>query len=218
LLYRIDFERYLTHAIDHFTKDELSHFEYAIISAGVNNRGLLDNVVKISALFPTTDIMTNFADYGNKEILKKMYFNFLDDVESRKIIYKVFINTFLHHQDILIICREKENAVIDVLVEYLKKNYSLECIDLNELFSTGKAGSIYIDRDKIHNKTVDIRREATKDRFKSLESTSDGRLDLLNKMSVKTKIKKLKSLGINVTKSDLKDLDKLLIELWVEGD
>lgn len=216
MLYRIDFERFLTHAIDHFTRDELSHFEYAIISAGVNNGGRCKNIAKISDLFPTPDIMENFIEYGDKAILKKMYFKYLDNFSN--LIYKAFINNILHHKDIVILYREKETALIDVLVEYLKKNYALECIDLTELFIKGRAGSIYIDRSEIHNKAVDVRRAACKDQYNALESSRDGRLKLLGMMKAKDKIKKLKEIGIHITKGDIKDLDKLLIESWVEDD
>jgi hypothetical protein len=67
-------------------------------------------------------------------------------------------------------------------------------------------------------KAVDIRRKAIKNLYNSYESTSGGRLELLKKMNLKNKIKKLKSLGVKVGKEDLKELDKLLIELWVEDD
>ena len=215
MLYRIDIERYLTHAIDHFTRDELANFEYAIIGT-LRNGSRCNNVVKLNSIFPDIEIVTTFSDIGDKDILKKMYFKYLDDMG--RTIYQVFINPILQHKDIVIICKQQENVYIDVLVEYLKKNFHLECIDLNELFSKGRVGSIYIDRDDIHNKAVDIRREAGKEQIEALAATKDGRLKLLNMASSKWKVKKLKELGITVTKSDLKDLDKLLIESWVEGN
>lgn len=216
LLFRIDRERYLTHAIDHFTRDELAHFQYAIISAGIKNQGKCENIVKISILFPSMDIQRAFIDYQDKSIIKKMYFKELD--ETKNEMYGLFVNPILQHQDILIICTESENVYIDILLEYLKKNFELDCIDLNELFTKGRVGSVYIDRDAIHNKAVDVRRTVGKIQIEALESTSDGRLKLLNLMGVKDKMKKLKDLGIMVNKSDIKDLDKLLIEGWVEDD
>jgi hypothetical protein len=216
LLFRIDMERYLTHAIDHFTRDELNHFEYAIISAGIRNQGKCENMAKLSIIFPSMDIQTAFIDYNDKTIIRKMYFKELD--EMKHDIYRSFINPILQHQDILIICTEHENVYIDILVEYLAKNFKLECIDLNELFIKGRIGSVYIDRDAIQNKAVDIRRSVGKVQIEALESTKDGRLKLLNLMGIKDKMKKLKDLGITVSKSDIKDLDKLLIESWVEDD
>ena len=216
MLFRIDFERFLTHAIDHFTRDELTHFQYAIIGTVING-GRCKNIVKLNDLFPDMETQQTFIEYGDKSILKKMYFDYLSD--KGNLIYHTFINTFLNHQDVMILCKEGENAYIDVLVEYLKKNYSVECIDLNELFTKGRVGSIYIDRDEIHDKAVDVRRAAVKDQLESLASTSEGRLKILTEyMDTKGKIKKLKDLGINVTKADLKDLDKLLIEAWVEKE
>ena len=51
MLYRIDFEHFLVHAIDHFTRVELNSFHYVIISAGIVNTGKAINVVKINTLF-----------------------------------------------------------------------------------------------------------------------------------------------------------------------
>lgn len=53
--------------------------------------------------------------------------------------------------------------------------------------------------------------------YRSLESTKDGREKLLSKMRTKDKKRKLKELGITVTSNDT-DLDKLLIDAWVNGD
>lgn len=213
MLFRIDIERFLTHAIDHFTCDELSHFEYAIIGT-IKNGGRCKNIAKINGLFPDSDIQSTFIKYNDKTILKKMYTEQLDELGH--MIYHVFINTILSHKDIVILCRQQENDYIDILVDYLKKKYSIDCIDLNELFTKGRVGSVYIDRDKIHDKAVNIRRSACSEQVKALESTHEGRLKLLGMMSTKDKMKKLKGLGINVSKSDIKDLDKLLIESWVE--
>lgn len=215
LLYRIDIERYLTHAIDHFTRDELASFEYAIIGT-LKNGPRCHNVAKINNLFPDNAVQDAFRDYVDKDTFKKMYYSYLD--EYGKTIYLVFINPILQHKDILIICKEGENPYIDVLVEYLKEKFSLDCIDLNQLFIKGRVGSIYIDRDDIWNKAVDVRMEAGMHQIQALESTSDGRMEILKMASPKWKINKLKEIGIKVTKADLKDLDQLLIESWVEDN
>ena len=217
MLFRIDIERYITHAIDHFTRDELASFQYLIIGTLTNQgRAPIGSIVKLNDLIPPIDIQTGFAASGDRDMLRKEYSKVLDECKS--ILYKAFINPIIFHNNIVIICKQAENPYVDVIVEYLKKNFKLECIDLNELFTTGRVGPIYIDRGEIHNKAVDIRKEALINQYKALETTRDGRLKLLNNMNTKNKMKKLKSIGINVTKADIKDLDKLLIESWVEDE
>lgn len=217
MIFRIDIERYLTHAIDHFSRDDLANFQYLIVGTLTNNgRAPVGSVVKVNDLVPPIEIQSAFASSGDIDMLHKEYSKVLD--ESKSTLYKAFINPLLYHHNIVIICKEAENPYVDVIVEYLKKNFKIECIDLNKLFITGRVGPIYIDRAEIHNKAVDIRREAVTMAHKALESTKGGRLKLLSNMNTKNKIKKLREIGFTVTKADLKDLDTLLIENWVEDE
>lgn len=227
MIYRIDFQHFLTHAIDHFTRDELTHFQYAIISAKIKNGGRVSNMAKISELFPDPEIVINYSEFKDKKILESMFMDMLhpskkDNGDNYEwisgIFYKTFINPLKHHQDIVIICDEVENDYIDVLCKCLKKYYAIEVIDLNELFSKGRVGPIYIDRDEIHNKAVDIARAASKEMIRTMSMTRDGRLKLISKMSKKDKIEKLEELGIKVTAADKDNLDKLLIEEWADND
>ena len=219
MLFRIDIERFLTHMIDHFTMDDILSMEYAIISAGVKCGGRAGNMAKISILHPSgasSDIIETYDKYQDKAILRKMYFEYLKEYENR--LYLIFVSPVLNHQNICIICCERENYYIDILVEYLEEKFRIECIDLNKLFIKGRVGRLYIDRDLIHDKAVDIRRAAAKDNLKALESSKDGMLQLLGIMSKKEKIKVLKKRGIQTNKSDYKDLDQLLMEEWVEDE
>lgn len=227
MIYRIDFQHFLTHAIDHFTRDELTHFQYAIISAKIKNGGRVSNMAKISELYPDSETVINYSEFKDKNILENMFMDMLhpskkdsgDKYEWRSgIFYRTFINPLKYHHDIVIICDEIENDYIDVLCKCLKKYYAIEVINLNELFSKGKVGPIYIDRDEIHNKAVDIARTASKEMIKSMSTTRDGRLKLISRMSKKDKIEKLKELGIKVTSVDKNNLDELLIDGWVNDD
>lgn len=225
MIYRIDMQHFLTHAIDHFTLDELSHFQYAIISAKIRNGMRSANVTKISDLYPTPEIVTAYAEYKDKSILEKMYMEMLkpdktetgNDWLSNKI-YTVFINPLVKHVDIVILCDQIENDYVDILCKYLKKSFGIEVIDLNELFIKGRVGEIYIDRKEIWDNAVNIRRSSAKELMQSLECTRDGKLKLLGMMNKKAKVTKLKELGINVTENDKKNLDKLLIDEWVDND
>lgn len=226
MIYRIDIQHFLTHAIDHFTRDDLVHFQYAIISAAILNGNRATNVAKINELYPTTDIILAYEEYKDKKILEKMYSELIlppknaksGDYWAANSIYKTFINPLMKHHDIVILCDEKENDYIDVLCKLLKKHYSLEVIDLNQLFKEGRVGSIYIDRDEINDKAVDIRRQAGKEMIEAMASTKDGKLRLIQMWNKKEKIAKLKSLGIKVTQSDMKNLNEILIDEWVNND
>lgn len=223
MIYRIDLQHFLTHAIDYFSRDELSHFQYAIISAKIANNGRELNVTKLNNLYPTPDIVLSYAEYKDKKILEKMYTDLLTVHDSNdewigEIIYKSFVNPLIHHHDVVIICDRTENDYIDILCKHLKKNYEIEVINLNQLFSEGRVGPIYIDRDVIWDKAVDIRRTAGKHQIEAMSSTRDGRMKLLSLWNKKEKIAKLKELGIKVNKGDMKELDKLLIDAWVEDE
>jgi len=227
LIYRIDQRHFLTHFIDYFPLREITHMQYAIISAKIRNSGKLQNVVKLPDLYPEPEIIIAYEESKDKNILEKMYFNFLDpsaeDKERMKrggsyfmynIIYKSFINPLFQHNDIVIVCDEEENDIIDVFCKYLKKKFKVDVIDLNELFKTGHVGNIYIDRSEIECAVVDIRRQCAKDEMDSLSSTQDGRAQLISMMTKKEKLKKLRKYGIDPTDEDKKNIDSLLLTLW----
>lgn len=216
----------MTHAIDHFDSQVISHFQYVIISAKIRNGRRCENIVKVSELYPTPDIVMSYAEYKDKNILEKMYMEMLnpknknpnDNDYIANISYRTFVQPLINHYDIVIMCDEIENDYIDVICKYLKKKFSIEVIDLNELFIKGRVGPIYLDRDEVWNRAVDTRRDAAKERLKSLESTREGKLKLIGMMNKRAKIQKLKELGIKVNAGDKSNLDKLLIEEWAEND
>lgn len=228
MIYRIDMQHYLSHAIDYFTAEELTHFQYAIISSIIKNQGTSLNVVKINELYPLPEIIIEYNEYKDISIMKKMYKDFLSPEKSNdmgmnknqmaNIFYRTFINTLNNHVDIMIVCDITENVYIDVICSILKKDYNIEVIDLNKLFSEGRIGPIYIDRDKIWDKCVDIRIQAAKDMNRAMESSSEGRERLLGMMTKKEKIKKIKELGINITSYDKKDIDYILMNAWVNDE
>ena len=223
VLYRIDFQHFITDAIDYFTFDEIMHCNYVVVSAEIANLNKCKNITKRIQLYPTTEIILCYEETKNKRVMEEMYLELLTiktpgDEWIGDIIYTTLINPVLHHHDIVIVCDQSENVYIDVLCKHLKKEYSLEVIDLNKLFSEGNIGSVYIDRDKIRDKAVDIRRSATKKLQENIATTRDGRLSLLKDMSTKDKIAKLKDLGIEVRNKDKDNLDALLIDAWVEDD
>jgi hypothetical protein len=227
MIYRIDFQHFLSHAIDHFTTEELSHFQYAIISAAILNAGRASNVVKMNMLYPLPEIVEAYAEYQDKSIMEKMYMDYLapkndDDGigkhQMENIFYNTFINPLVNHVDVVIVCDRNENDYIDVICKVLKKEYLIEVIDLNKLFIEGKVGPIYIDRDKIWDKAVDIRLASADDQRRALQSSSGGRLKLLNMMNKKEKIQLIEELGIIVNSHNKEDLDAILMDAWVNDE
>ena len=227
MIYRIDFQHFLIHAVDHFTAEDLSHFQYAIISASIANGARAQNVVKLNHLYPLPEIVVDYADHHDKSIMEKMYMDYLcpkkntDGItkdQMNNIFYKTFINPLINHVNIMIICDRSENEYIDVICKVLKKEYEIDVIDLNQLFSKGYVDDIYIDRDTISDIAVDIRRQAAIESRKSLETSSGGRLKLLDMMTKKEKIKKIEELGINVTNFNNDDLNQILIDAWVNDE
>jgi len=228
MIYRIDLQHFLGHAIDYFTPDELTHFQYAIISAAVISNSKVLNVVKIPELYPVPEIVISYQEHKDKSIMRKMYKDFLlpeadNDMGLTKkhmanMFYNTFINTLLNHADVMIVCDKEENDYIDVICEILKDHFDIEVIDLNELFTKGRVGPIYIDRDDIWDKAVDIRRAAGDDMRRALESSAEGRMKLLGMMKKKDKIKKLEEIGITVTSTTNEDLNALLKSAWVDDE
>ena len=218
MLYRINYERFLTHMIDHFTREELLSFQYAVISSGITISSRVLNAKKIPILWPYHDDYIEYVETGNLKVFKKLYLDWLKKEECEDMIYHLFLNQVLSRQNIMIVCLEREDFIIDILTEYLENKYSIKCINLNDLFIHGRVETLHIDYDEIHNHAVDLRKKVIKKDIESKSTTPEGRLKLLEIMPTKDKMNKLKELGIEMSKRDKKEFDKILIEEWVEAD
>lgn len=226
MIYRIDFQHFLSHAIDHFSLQDITTFQYAIISAKILNNGMCTNVVKLNDLYPKYDAIITYNDTHDKDLLRKSYRSMLKSDEKAKnetniftsLIYQSFVNPLLQRFNIMIMCDKEENDYIDILCEYLKDEFAIEVIDLNELFTKGRIGSIYIDRDEIRDKAVDIRRAALRDQVRALASTRDGKESLIEKMSKKKKLKELEKYGIDGCDMKESEINATLLEEWCRAD
>lgn len=228
MIYRIDMQNFITHAIDHFTLDDLLEMQYAIISAKVVNTGKSLNVVKVNELYPLPETIVTYAETQDKDLLEKMYLELLngEDIDNQNEfsndmdvnIYRLFINPLLHHVNICIVCDRFENDYVDILCNHLKNKFDIEVIDLNELFTKGRVGPIYLDRDQIWDNAVDIRRAAAKEQSKRLGTTLEGKEKLIRKMTKKEKIEKLEELGLKYRGESGKELNNLILEEWVHDD
>lgn len=221
MLYRIDYQNFLLHAIDYLTLKELISGQYCLVSAKVKNIGRLTNVVTNNNVYPTPEMIDTYVRTEDKEIFYNMYKKFMDESESgldssasmfKQDVYRTFVKPVLSHYDVWIVADRSENDYIDLLVRYIKESFKLECIDLNTLFQKGKVGPIYIDRDKIHDRSVKLAREITRAAKESLATTAEGREKLIGIMNKKEKIAKLNELGITPTEND--DIDELLRDAW----
>lgn len=225
LIYRIDIQHFITHAIDHFTSDELIACKYVLFSAKITNQGTRLNVTKITDLYPTPSIVTNYAEYQDDKLMEEMYMDFLNPKKRKKgdewienKIYDTFIKPLMNHETTVIVCDKNENIYVDVFCKYLKDRFSIEVIDLNELFIKGHTGPIYLDRTEVHNKSVEVARDVVRKKAAALESTADGREKLFNAMNKKEKIRKLKELGIEINGADKDHIDEILREAWINQD
>ncbi len=217
MLFRIDYEHFLSHMIDHFTRNEILQMLYIVISANmpIGSRSVT-NISKFSEFYPTTEDIQTLISTGDEKLFKKIYIDKLhEDTSTRIDIYNTFVTPVDHHTNICILCRENENLYIDAIVEYLKTEYTVDCVDLNKLFTDGHSGELYINFDKVHDKMVGVRRIAAKMNYEMLERTPDGRREIMSRMSKKDKIKKLREMDISVNKND--DIDTLLKDEWVNN-
>lgn len=229
MLYRIDYKHFLLHMIDYFTYDELMHMQYLMISTEIKNVGRASNVAKCNDLYPPYELIADYYTNHNQDIFEKRYMNYLENAEDEdhaarayvqevtwvdRVLWKFIMRPLEGHHDVVLFCGDSENFIIDALVKFIKKKTGLEVIDLNEFFTKGKLGPIYIDWDEVWDKGVDIKRAARRDRNESLMSTSDGRQELLKIWTPKEKMAELKRLEYKISKSEKKDLDQILVEAW----
>ena len=184
MLYRIDFEHFILHAIDHFTRDELVHLQYLVVSAKVRSNHRATNVVKQSELYPLSEYVIDYASDHDESLLESRMFSEYDRIvkEEPQVFYNFILNPLSRHVDIVLMCAKEENFYMDILCKYIKKEFDIEAIDLNELFTKGKVGPLRIDHDAIWDKTVDIRRAAGREALASLEPSSDGRMKIVTEL------------------------------------
>jgi hypothetical protein len=214
MLFRINHENFIYHMIDYFTREELVGLQYLIISGPIRNQGTAENVARCNDLYPTSEIVSDYVQLEDMKVLHKAYYKELKQTEN--IVYRAIIEPILrHHHNIVIVCKEREDMYIDVLCDFLKKEFNMQTIDLNRLFKEGETDIFFIDRDSVNNKSVELKRTVVRDKIRAMEQTEDGRAKLLSMMSKDDKLDKLKELGIKVNKSDKKDLDELLRLEWV---
>lgn len=223
MLYRIDYDKFLLHMIDHFTREELLHMQYLIISAVIRNAGHVPNVVKCNELYPSADVVSETYGTHDMDVLRRAYMSELKSKDPivnfnmRSIYYRFILNPIDLHHDVCIICDKNENMYIDILCEFLKDEFGLDTINLNTLFTKGRVGSIYIDWTEVHNNVVDINRAVTKEMRDSLTTSRDGRTKLVyNIMNKKEKIKLLDEYGITPTSTKNEDLNEMLKEVYID--
>jgi len=209
--------------IDYFTKNELLHFQYVLLGK-VTNNGKLESVGNCNLLYPSVDVIDIYEE-GNIKAAKKMYREYLFPKNENKnwiypLLNETFINTLTLHHDVILMYTDDVKPYIDFLMEFLYDELKLEFLDLNKLFEEGKVGPLYLDLKALQKKIRPMIREEQERKNALVASTEQGRNNLLSKMNTQDKIKKLKELGIKVSKDDIKEkkLDKLLHDAWVVND
>ena len=214
MLYRIDFEHFLVHAIDHFTRVELNSFHYVILSAGIVNTGKAINVVKINTLFPDYEIYNDYLQYKNLERFKENYFNQLEDYKE-DVIYRSIISPLIKHKSLLLICRRMENFIIDVLSEYLLKEFKVDTIDLNHLFINGVINNFNFSLEEFKESCVNFKIDAAKKLVELKEKSPSGRAELFAKMDEKDKRNLIKKIGYNPKNLNLEQINSIIKNEWI---
>lgn len=215
MLLRINHKNFIIHMIDHFTREEILGMNYILVSAGMKAKRRANNVWKSLDLYPADETAKEHITYQNIDLFRKNYFRDLEDSEDA--IYTELLKPIIEeHSTRVLICKEKEDDMMDVLCEYLEKKYGLQAVDLNKLFTEGKTPSVKFDREKLKRKIVDINRRVTKQGEAEAERSSGGRFRLLKTWDKKKKMKKLKSLGIRCNNLSEDEMTRILMDEWVE--
>lgn len=224
MLYRINHKNFLLHAIDWLPLEQLYQFQYAVISVRLPNGGRAPNVGRLPFLWPISDATVAWETTQDREAMREIFLAHLrtDDPELHRDIenqvYQALLNPIDRHVDVLLYCHEDEDPIMDVICEFLEKDYHLKAIDLNQLFTTGHAGPYKIDLNKIHDKAVDVRRWASEDMKRAMASTYDGKMQVIAKMTKKEKRKKFDELAIDPKFIPKHLWDKVLLEEWDKAD
>lgn len=214
MLYRIDYEHFLLHAIDYFTRKELISINYIIISGNIFNTDKMPTVTRQVSLYPSSELINKYLANKNLDLFKQEYFYELDNVDN--IIYSNLIKPLINnHEPIFIICRIKENFIIDALIEFIHNKYKIDCIDLNKLFINGELSLIDYDQDKIKKVFKETEARVAKDWINMQKETKEGRKQLIKSMSDKVKAKLIKKLGYNTNKISKSEYDDILTNDWV---
>lgn len=214
MLYRIDYEHFLLHAIDYFTRKELISINYIIISGNIFNTDKMPTVTRQVSLYPSSELINKYLANKNLDLFKQEYFYELDNVDN--IIYSNLIKPLINnYEPIFIICRIKENFIIDALIEFIHNKYKIDCIDLNKLFINGELSLIDYDQDKIKKVFKETEARVAKDWINMQKETKEGRKQLIKSMSDKVKAKLIKKLGYNTNKISKSEYDDILTNDWV---
>ena len=208
MLYRIDFEHFLVHAIDHFTKYELNSFHFIIISAGIVNTAKVSNVTKINTLFPNGEIFNQYMESHNLTRFNEFYKNQLDDYEP--VFYKSIISPLDHHKSVVLICRQAENFIIDYLCKYILEKYKIDTIDLNHLFIHGVINDFNFDLDEFKKICIEQKIKSGKELIELKKQSPAGRTELFEAMKKKDKIHLIKEIGYNHKKLNNDNIDKII--------
>lgn len=228
MVYRVNWKNFLIHMIDWFSFQDLMEMNWLIMSVPLGTNGTNSRIVKSIQLYPGSEIVDLYVETQDYETAKKMYFDQLtkpddDDDEitaslSEITVYQYVLAPMENFCNVCIICMEDEDWIVDMFCDFIKERLFIDTIDLNRLFQKGNVHGFKLNRNKIRDKGVDLRRMSILVNRKNLEMTVEGRLGLMKKMTKKEKLKKLKKLGIKVHEKDEKKIDQLLMDAWVQSE
>lgn len=222
MIYRIDFQTFLLHGIDYFTREELMDMKYMLVTLKLMNGGAVrDKVTKYIDVVPN-NIVGEFDPNTEKEKFRRAYLsmlkerNYIDETLSiTASIYKNILHPLVNHEDRMLMCDQTENYMLDIFCEFLKDKFNVDVINLNKLLLEGDHDTVKYKYQHYKNLCHKIHKEVADQYSRDQCSTSKGRKKILKKWSSDQKARQLKMLGVNAKKYNKKDYDKILTDLWV---
>lgn len=217
MIYIVSHEKFLMHMIDYFTRDELSYLEYRIISAGMIAGNNLLSVASANALFPSFENQNIWIDTQNLDALKQGFYEDLD--LEYNTLYHSIVEPFSEHLDVVLLTTDQEYVYLKILAEYVRERFKIPVIDLNRLFDKGEVDPIKWNPKRIRDSILKLQRKIKEASDDSMASTASGRLNLLDHMNRKERIKKLIQIGVDVDAHESDEvIQELLMEAWVKDD
>lgn len=227
MLYCIDYEHFMVDMIDFFTKEEILSFIYLNTSVIIPDHES-NYSVKLMYMVPSSDSEYYISEKDDKKMADELYYQqLLNGVNTpyrgentRHMWYKYLLGPLRNHQNVMMMCLRREMHYMDVLCKFIKEEFGVETINLNKLFTEGRVGDLVIDFHEFKDRTKDLRdswKEHNHQERMIAAQTYDGRLNLMQDMSKKEKIKQLELIGVSYIPKDEDEIDALLMESWVNG-
>lgn len=210
MIYHMSTKTFMKDFITNVDMDDVLDYQYVIISSGIKADRSKENVTKMTDLFPSNRIASDYLNSGNDEELFMAYYEQLDDINCR--VYCAFmIKESIENGDVIILYGPNENKRVPYMkafedfmlneFEYPVYNFKdflkgeCEEIDVDEKMCLKKANRII---EKSKSRALDPHVSTTQQRRKYISE--------LSKKELKKLIRKSGADDLGGSKSDMKDM------------